>query len=552
MKPRTAFQLATILFFLPLFAGVHFLAGALLLRNPPGLDLHELSWSWLTMLLFWVVIRGLYLGAMAELAGNVHLGLSRWLMVQEVCAGGGFLAGVTWSQATLAFLTYPQVALYLSGVILLFSIVWLSMRPKFWRPTVEAKVHFLFNRDTNDWSARRCLFAGAALLAMLLLLVSRLNLTHNAEEAIATSGPGLLLRGLILGMAFALLQPHPQRILASVSIGYFVFSLGLLFQWLWPGALWPVILAGFGAGWPLVSLEIGLLVSVMPRQRFSALMLMTLPSVALTGLLAWLLPNPLPPGRISAWLLIPAVAGTLVFGRLFIREFFELVVELAMIAMYQVRGRGPGLDHVPLRGPAILVANHSSWLDPLWIAKALPCRLTPLMVSKFFDLPFIRWIVGPVAHCIRVSDSRFRREAPEIQEAIRRLERGEIVLIFPEGWLRRKEERILRRFGQGIYQMLRDKPNTPVIVCWIEGGWGSYMSFFNGPPMKNKKIDCRRPIGIGVSKPQVIDLDMLLDPVKTRKHLMRACLNAREYLGLPVPEVSSFADNGDEEKEGNT
>ncbi|HLW66817.1 MAG TPA: lysophospholipid acyltransferase family protein [Gemmataceae bacterium] len=548
MKPRTAFQLATILVFLPLYVAVHFLAGALVLRNPPGADLQALSWSWITILLFWVVVRGLYLSGMAELAGIVHLNVPRWLMVQEVCAALGFLGGVSWNGPTLAFLTYPQVALYLSGVILLSNIVWLSMRPKFWQPTLEAKVHFLASRDTNDWNARRCLFAGAALLALLLLLASRLDSAPNTEEVNGVSESNLLLRGVLLGAAFALLQPHPQRILASVSIGFCLFTVGLLIQWLWPAAMWPVLLAGFGAGWPLVSLEIALLNTLMPRQRFSAMMLATLPSLALAGLLAWLLPIAMPPGRISAWLLIPAIAGTLVFGRLFIREFFELVVELALLPMYRIRVSGPGLDQVPLRGPAIVLANHSSWLDPLWIAKALPCRLTPLMVSRFFDLPFIRWVVGPVAHCIRVPDARFRREAPEIEEAIRRLDRGEIVLIFPEGWLRRKEESLLRRFGQGIYQMLREKPNTPVIACWIEGGWGSYMSFFNGPPMKNKKLDCRRLIGIGVSKPQILGLDLLLDPVKTRKHLMQACLNAREYLGLPVPEVSSFAENGDEEK----
>jgi hypothetical protein len=74
------------------------------------------------------------------------------------------------------------------------------------------------------------------------------------------------------------------------------------------------------------------------------------------------------------------------------------------------------------------------------------------------------------------------------------------------------------------------------------------MSFFNGPPMKNKKLDCRRSIGVGVSEPIFLDLQMLLDPVKTRKHLMQACLNARSYLGLPVPELNAFGDDGEEEK----
>ena len=39
----------------------------------------------------------------------------------------------------------------------------------------------------------------------------------------------------------------------------------------------------------------------------------------------------------------------------------------------------------------------------------------------------------------------FRREAPEVQDAIAALDRGQNVLIFPEGWLRRKEEQAVRR-----------------------------------------------------------------------------------------------------------
>jgi 1-acyl-sn-glycerol-3-phosphate acyltransferase len=500
------------------------------------------------ILLFWLLSRGLYLAAFADLASNVHLTSPHWIVVQEVCGWLSFLVGATWSQPTIEFVVYPQVGLFLTGLALIFVVIWLSARPRFWRPMPKATVHFLLSRDTNDWNARRFFFAAVALLILILLWASRLQMAGNAGGNTAI-GPGLLLRGAIVGMAFALLQPHPQRILASVSIGWFLFSGGLLLHWIWPEREWLVLLAGFAVGWPLLSLETALLNAVTSRQRFNAIMLMTLLPLLAVALAAWLLPFPMPPGRMSAWLLIPAVAGTLIFGRLFIREFFELVVELAMLPLYRVRVRGPGAAMVPLRGPAIVLANHSSWIDPLWIAKALPCRLTPLMISRFFDMPFIRWVVGPVAHCIRVPDTRFRREAPEIKEAIRRLDRGEIILIFPEGWLRRKEERLLRRFGQGIYQMLREKPNTPVIACWIEGGWGSYFSFCNGPPMKNKKLDFRRPIGIGVSEPQVLDLEMLFDPVKTRKHLMQACLNARYYLGLPVPELTAFADEPEDEKE---
>ena len=130
-----------------------------------------------------------------------------------------------------------------------------------------------------------------------------------------------------------------------------------------------------------------------------------------------------------------------------------------------------------------------------------------------------------------------KKDAPEIREAIAALDRGECVVIFPEGYLRRSEERVLRRFGQGIWQILQARPDMPVYACWIEGGWGSYMSYFNGPPTKNKpKKDVRRPVGIGVSAPTTIAPEELAQHLRTRIHLMNLVLAARENLGLtPLP-----------------
>jgi 1-acyl-sn-glycerol-3-phosphate acyltransferase len=232
-----------------------------------------------------------------------------------------------------------------------------------------------------------------------------------------------------------------------------------------------------------------------------------------------------------------------------LRELIELVVEPFLALAYPVRGYGPGAKAIPMRGPVLVIANHTAWLDPLWVAKLMPLRMRPLMTSRFFDLPCISWLMRKVFHTIRVPDATFRREVPEIQQAIAALDRGENVLIFPEGWLKRKEEQSVRRFGQGVYQILREKPRTPVVACWIEGGWGSYMSFYNGPPTKNKKMDFFRLIRIGISEPQVLSLSVLSDQIHTRRYLMHACLHARTFLGLPeLPPPPFGTDNdGDEE-----
>jgi 1-acyl-sn-glycerol-3-phosphate acyltransferase len=137
-----------------------------------------------------------------------------------------------------------------------------------------------------------------------------------------------------------------------------------------------------------------------------------------------------------------------------------------------------------------------------------------------------------VVRAIRVEWSFYRHDAPELEEAVARLDRGEGVLIFPEGWVRRTEEVPVRRFGQGVWRILRERPATPVVACWIDGGWGSLASYWNGPPFRNKRMDWWRPIGVGVAAPVVLDAAMLADQHATRERLRGMCVDARRYLGL--------------------
>src|SRR5262249_45130337 len=143
--------------------------------------------------------------------------------------------------------------------------------------------------------------------------------------------------------------------------------------------------------------------------------------------------------------------------------------------------------------------------------KILPRKATPMMTSAFYDLPFIRWSMVHIVGAIRVTVSRFRREVPELREAVELLRRGGCLLIFPEAQLRRREAQLLRLFGQGVWRILQEMPETPVLVCWIEGGWGSFTSYFNGSPLRGKRLDLARRIDIAVDKPQPIDPAILAD-----------------------------------------
>lgn len=233
--------------------------------------------------------------------------------------------------------------------------------------------------------------------------------------------------------------------------------------------------------------------------------------------------------------LASALALTLWTWPQLLRPVIELALEPPFRLMYRIRCVGPGRSKFPRGGPCLVIANHACWGDPFFLAKDIPRPLTPLMTARFFRPGLLGRLIR-LFGIIRVPEETIRRDMPEIREAVAALDRGECVLLFPEGYLRRSEDRPLRRFGQGVWHILKARPSTPVVACWIEGGWGSFASYYNGPPTKNKRPDFRRPITVAVAEPEVVPAEVLADPMRTRVYLMNRVSAARAYAGLePLP-----------------
>ena len=206
---------------------------------------------------------------------------------------------------------------------------------------------------------------------------------------------------------------------------------------------------------------------------------------------------------------------------LLFRQTLENLFEVLLWPIYRIHAHGPGVGHMPAHGPLLVVANHSYTPIRSRVGKIVPQLIHPMMTSVFYDIPVVRWWLVHVFRVIRVETTTYRREAPELAEAVAMLKQGECVVVFPEAILRRTPEQLLRPFGQGVWHILRAVPDTPVVVLWIEGGFGSFFSYWNGPPCKNKHFDFWRRIDIGVSEVRPLPLAVLVDHRTTRNYLWR-------------------------------
>ncbi len=426
-------------------------------------------------------------------------------------------------------------------------------------PPVEAVKGFF--RDTGRIFRDRLAagtLAGLALFMALIMTGSGAVVAYTltpefAGQAVLPRAFALLSVGVAAGSLLASLQGHLRRALGLVPLGVAGMLAALAWTALAHDLDGPSLLLGLTGGLINVPLRAGYQAAVPADARGNGMAVMNTANyvciILLSGLLFGLSGAGLvtPAGQLGVLAAVGGTAG-LVAGRIVLRECVEQVVEILLWPCYKVRVHGPGPARLPAQGPFIVIGNHAAWLDPLWIGKVVPQRLTPMMTSKYFDKPVLHWLMTRVVQAIRVPDARFRREAPEIDDAVRALDRGTCLLIFPEGAVRRREDQPLRRFGQGIWHILRQRPQTPVVVCWIEGGWGSFTSYRGGPPLR-KPLDWRRPIDLGFEAPQVLDPALLGDQHATRRYLMQACANARRLIGLETPDLSAWEHAKDESAE---
>jgi 1-acyl-sn-glycerol-3-phosphate acyltransferase len=140
-----------------------------------------------------------------------------------------------------------------------------------------------------------------------------------------------------------------------------------------------------------------------------------------------------------------------------------------------------GLDHIPHEGPAVLVCNHVSFVDPLVILAASPRPIRFVMDHRIFATPIVSFVFRtgkaiPIASA-KEDEKLLNAAYEQVAEA---LAQGELVAIFPEGRITDTGE--LYPFRGGIRRIVERTP-VPVIPLALKGLWGSFFSRRDGPAM---------------------------------------------------------------------
>lgn len=186
-----------------------------------------------------------------------------------------------------------------------------------------------------------------------------------------------------------------------------------------------------------------------------------------------------------------------------------------------------GTEHVPLRGGALLVSNHISYLDFIFAGlAALPAKRLVRFMAK--ESVFRHKVSGPLMRAMKHIPVDRSQGEDAYRHALRSLDSGEVVGVFPEATISRSFT--LKEFKSGAARLAQEA-RVPLVPMAL---WGTQRLWTKG-----HKRDFGRnhfPVGIRIGEPLHPGADEQPEGLTSRlRERMQELLEAaqRAYPGRP-------------------
>lgn len=129
-------------------------------------------------------------------------------------------------------------------------------------------------------------------------------------------------------------------------------------------------------------------------------------------------------------------------------------------------------NRLPKRGPAIVTPNHNSHLDTLAVLtlfrfSVIP-KVRPVAAADYFlKTGLMAWFSLNFVGIIPIVRKRENPDDDPLQGCYEALERGEILVIFPEGT--RGEPEVMQQLKSGVAVLASKFPDVPVVPVFMHG-----------------------------------------------------------------------------------
>lgn len=128
-----------------------------------------------------------------------------------------------------------------------------------------------------------------------------------------------------------------------------------------------------------------------------------------------------------------------------------------------------GKHHIPADGPVVIVANHTTAMDPFLIQAATIRMVRWLMLTSYrMKVGNLLWnAIDPICIEHDLGNNERGNAMRQIRQIVAELKKGHVVGMFPEGALQR-DSRELKEFEDGAAVVAR-LAGAQIVPCWIDG-----------------------------------------------------------------------------------
>ncbi|HKP23662.1 MAG TPA: acyl-[ACP]--phospholipid O-acyltransferase [Dongiaceae bacterium] len=164
-------------------------------------------------------------------------------------------------------------------------------------------------------------------------------------------------------------------------------------------------------------------------------------------------------------------------------------------SIYRIRIVGP--ENVPLNGPALLVANHLSFIDGLLVGACVQRFVRFMVYAPFFKMPLLGKLFT-LMRAIPTGGGGARGALGAIKRAREELQAGHVVCIFAEGAISRTGNMLPFKRG---FEKIIEGIDVPIIPVHLDQVWGSIFSFKDGRFFWKWPVRLFYPVTITFGKP---------------------------------------------------
>lgn len=146
--------------------------------------------------------------------------------------------------------------------------------------------------------------------------------------------------------------------------------------------------------------------------------------------------------------------------------FVQAVLWLFNLFMTRVLWRASvrGRVSIPDGEGAVIVCNHKSGVDPMFVQLATDRVVHWMVAREYYDMPLLRWAFRAVT---TIPVNRGGIDTASTKMAIRLAQQGGLVGLFPEGRVNQTAELLLP--GRPGAALIALKARVKVIPCFVEG-----------------------------------------------------------------------------------